>query len=246
MAFAASGYVGAATVGAGLLGSALAPSTSGNSAARDTALAQQSANLGKAAGVGDTLNTIGSNQQADYQANFAPLSKSIGTMAQNAGSVAQQNQNAGLATAGVDQAFANTEGANSRNLSRTGAAPSSGAAMALNNSTAIAKAAAEAGAGTSAKINTYNLGLTQQENALALGNTMNGISTLSNAGNTFNGVASGLGSAAYGQQSAINAGNTISNQMASGLGSVAGGALNAYYKNNPATPTPATPTGGKP
>ena len=61
------------------------------------------------------------------------------------------NELAGKASADVNAAFASAEGQNGRALARMGVNPNSGKSLAIGNQTAIAKAAALAGAATGAR-----------------------------------------------------------------------------------------------
>jgi len=82
------------------------------------------------------------------------LSSTQDTMAREAATFntdATANDLAGKATADVNSAFANAEGQNSRSMARMGINPGSGRALAMGNQTAIAKAAALAGAANSAR-----------------------------------------------------------------------------------------------
>jgi hypothetical protein len=214
-------WAAVATVGAGVVSSLLAPDTSGNSAARDAALAKQAELAGKAGGVGDTLVGIAGNQQASYKTNFSPLEGQLGTIAQNAGGVDAQNKAAGLATASVAQSFGNAQGELDRNLARSGAAPGTGNAIAQQQDMAINKAKAESGAATMARQNEFDRGTALKASTLQQAQGMNGVGTYGAAAGAFNGAATGLGSVATGNQNVIDAGNKQSAGMAAGLGSVA-------------------------
>lgn len=224
MAFATSGFVGTSAA-IGLAGSLLGPDTSGNSAARDAALAKQAELAGKAGGVGDTLGGIAAGQQASYKTNFAPLEGQLGTIAQNAGGVDAQNKAAGLAQAGVTQAFDGAQGELDRNLSRTGAAPGTGNAMAMQQDLQLKKASALAGAGTMAKQNEFDRGVALKSGVLQQAQGMNGVDTYGKSAAAYNGASAGLGSVAAGNQNVIDAGNKQSAGMAAGLGSMAAAVL---------------------
>lgn len=89
------------------------------------------------------------------------LSSAQDTMAKDAAefnSADKANELAGKATADVNAAFANAEGQNARAMARMGINPASGRAQSMGNQTAIAKAAALAGAATNARSAARNEG----------------------------------------------------------------------------------------
>lgn len=130
----------------------------------------------------------------------------------------KRNELAGLAMADVNQGFASAEGQNTRAQQRMGINPSSGRALALGSQTAVAKAAALAGAATGARRSAETTGYARKMDALGLGKGMIGnqatqASLQQSAGNSSvnnaqvpfslqqqagNSMSQGFGNAAYG------------------------------------------------
>lgn len=145
---------------------------------------------------------------------------------------AKEDELAGKAEADVNAGFANAEGQQSRALSRTGVNPSSGKALAIGNQTAIAKAAALAGADTGARTSARLEGraLTDRaSNALAGYPAMS--MTATGSGATIGTAGTGLTNAAL---TGMNSGQTAAGGMAGNMGANAAGmyGAEASYKTN--------------
>ena len=145
---------------------------------------------------------------------------------------------AGQANADVTQAFSSARDQNARAMARTGVNPSSGRFLAMGNQTAIAQAAASAGASNKARSDARMEGyaLTDRAtNALAGYPAMGLQATSSGAGYGMNGLttaSAGLTNANAGL-AGMNSGFGTAGQMAGQLGSNASGMYGAMgsYKN---------------
>lgn len=146
-------------------------------------------------------------------------------------SVDRANQLAGQADADVNAGFANAEGQQQRSLSRMGINPNSGKASALGNQTAIAKAAALAGAATNARTSARLEGRALTDRA---SNALSGYPAM---GMAATGSGAGFGTAGVGLTNAslagMNGGLSAASTAAGGLGSNAAGMYGAEgsYKN---------------
>ena len=144
---------------------------------------------------------------------------------------AKANELAGRATADVNAAFSNAEGQNARAMARMGINPASGRAQAMGNQTAIAKAAALAGASTNARTAARNEGraLTDRvANSLAGYPSMGMQATGAGAGYGASGITianTGLGG--------LNSGMAQAGNMAGNMGANAASMYGAMgsYKN---------------
>lgn len=125
------------------------------------------------------------------------------------------NELAGQAEADVNAGFANAEGQQQRSLSRMGINPNSGRSLALDNQTAIAKAAAMAGAATNARTGARVEGRALTDRAT---NTLAGYPSLSTqatgagAGFGANGLAL-TNQGAAGLNAGLSSGATAAGQM---------------------------------
>ena len=166
----------------------------------------------------------------DYAAynkgTFRPLEQSIVADANNFNTPERIDAAVGKATADVNSGFSNVQGQQQRSLARMGVNPNSGKALALGNQTAIAQAAALAGASNKARTDTETLGRAMKMDAASLGRNLPATQATSaglavNQGNAA--VASGM------QSGNINAqGANIMTQGYSGAQSGLAGAANTY------------------
>lgn len=164
---------------------------------------------------------------ANYnKTTFRPLEQGIVRDADTFDSQANQDKAAGLALADVNQGFSSARDQNSRALSRMGVNPSSGRSLAMGNQTAIAQAAAMAGAATKARSDTQLQGYARKMDAANMGRG------LSSAQATSAGVALSQGNSAVangGQSGNINAqGNQIMTQGYAGAQNGMQGAASTY------------------
>lgn len=177
-------------------------------------------------------NTALANDYAAYQRNtFRPMEQAIVADAQAFNTPDRVNQAVGKAQADVISAFNNVQGQQQRTMSRMGVNPSSGKALAMGNQTAMAQAAALAGASNKARTDTETLGYARKMDAANLGRNLAsnqatsagvalnaGNSAVSNAGQTLtqaNQAAAQMG------QGWSTAGN-LNNSAASIYGNIAG------------------------
>lgn len=145
-------------------------------------------------------NTALSNDYANYaKTTFRPMEQAIVADAQAFNTPERVNQAVDKAQADVNAGFSNAQSQNQRAMSRMGINPSSGRAAALNNQTAMAQAAALAGAANKARTDTETLGYARKMDAANLGRNLAsnqatsagvalnaGNSAVSNAGQTLN------------------------------------------------------------
>lgn len=112
----------------------------------------------------------------DYAAynkgTFRPLEQSIVADANNFNTPERIDAAVGKATADVNSGFSNVQGQQQRSLARMGVNPNSGKALALGNQTAIAQAAALAGASNKARTDTETLGRAMKMDAASLGRNL--------------------------------------------------------------------------
>ncbi len=203
-----------------------------------------------------TLQNSLTEDYANYQKNtFRPLEEGIVSEAQNYDTAARREQAAGEAMADVQVQLDAAQGQQQRNLTRMGVAPNSGKMLSLSNQTALAGAAAKAGAANTARKNVELQGYARKMDAANLGRNLasnqatsagvalnQGNSAVSNA-NVPNTVTnqgigvmnSSLGAAQQGLGSAASIWTNSSNMQAQAdasgaqaLGSLAGAGLMAY------------------
>lgn len=133
---------------------------------------------------------------ANYnKSTFRPLEKGIVEDAKAFDTEGERERLAGLATADVNQGFANAEGQQQRAQQRIGLNPNSGRSLAMGNQTAIAKAAALAGASTKARSDATLQGYARKMDAANMGRGLSSAQATSagvalNQGNSA--VASGM------------------------------------------------------
>ena len=130
---------------------------------------------------------------------------------------------AGRAGADVSSAFANAEAQQARALERTGVAPGSGKSMALGNQTAMAKAAALAGAKTNARSGARAEGMGLKDRAA---NALAGYPAM---GMQTTGSGAGFGSSGIGLANSSLAGLNSGASSAGGLASQLGGNASSMY-----------------
>lgn len=139
---------------------------------------------------------------------------------------------AGLAGADVTQAFSNARDQNARSMARMGVNPGSGRALAMGNQTAIAQAAALAGASTNARMGARNEGRALTDRA---SNALAGFPAM---GMQATGAGAGYGSAGLGLANNGLAGlNSGANNALDGAGRMGSNAASMYgtmgsYKNS--------------
>lgn len=155
-------------------------------------------------------NTALSNDYANYQKNtFRPMEQAIVSGAQNYDTQGRRDLEAGKAMADVTQGFSSARDQNTRAMSRMGVNPSSGRMQAMGNQTAIAQAAAMAGAAGQARDKVETQGYARRMDAANLGRGL-----ASNQA-TSAGIALNAGNSAV-----SNAGQTLAqgNQAAAQMG----------------------------
>ena len=168
-----------------------------------------------------------SGMQDDYNSIYRPAGQQYAKYVGMLGSQGYQDQQAGRAAADVQQQSDAQMGAAQRNLQRSGVDPSSGRMLSMANQNAIGTAAAQAGAANNSRQNSMN-------------SWANGLTKMSDMGNSTLNAARGLDSSAQSWNTlGLNAGSTGFNQMsdlsklsgfnASTSGGVAGTAANAIY-----------------
>lgn len=142
------------------------------------------------------------------------------------------NELAGKASADVNQAFSNATAQNGRAMARMGINPSSGRALAVGNQTAIAQAAALAGASTNARTGARMEGRALTDRAT---NTLSGYPSMAT---TATGAGAGFGAngitIANTGLAGLNSGNMSAAQVAGQEGSNAAGMYGTMgnYKNS--------------
>ena len=155
-------------------------------------------------------NTALANDYANYaKTTFRPMEQAIAADANSFNTPERAAQAVGKAQADVNAGFGNAQAQQQRAMSRMGVNPSSGRAMAMQNQTSIAQAAALAGASNKARTDTETLGYARKMDAANLGRGL-----ASNQATSM-GVALNAGNSAT-----ANAGLTLSqgNQAAAQMG----------------------------
>jgi len=196
--------------------------------APDRAEASRRANLVSDAQLAalDTQTAL-TNDYADYnKSTFRPLEQGIVADANSYDTEGKTEAAVGKAQADVNAGFSNAQAQQSRSLSRMGVNPSAGKALALGNQTAIAQAAALAGASNAARDKIELQGYARKMDAANMGRGL-ASSQATSAGVALN---QGNSAVANGMQSGqINAqGNQIMTQGYSGAQSGMAGAGQTY------------------
>lgn len=187
-----------------LLGGGEAKADTSGQAASQAAL---TANAQKMSGLSDTFM----KNSNDLTAASKPLIDMTGRVASDAAnydSQANQDTAAGLASADVNQSFAKSNGMLERQLTRSGANPNSGAAIASLRDAQITRAGMEAGAMTTARRSTIDKAIGLR--SAAVGTGLNVASSANAAGGQATSALSGANSAhtaSAGVEQNINAQN---------------------------------------
>jgi hypothetical protein len=153
--------------------------------------------------------------RARYLSTFAPVEQGLVRRAQEFDTDAYREQLASQAAADAARAFGNTQGMTSRNLSRMGVGPNSGAAMSQMNQNALGLASMRAGAMTGSRLQSEGEGMNRLYNAAALGRGLPG-QTLGAYGG-----ANASGSAA--QQTAMAPGSQYMQGLGQGASTIGSG-----------------------
>jgi len=160
-----------------------------------------------------------SNNLASRRSQFDGMEDKYAKTAFETNNQANQDRVAGQATADVAQQFGSMQAANQRNLARQGVNPNSGRALAMGNQTAIAQAAAQAGAANKARQDLDVLADSRQRTAIGFGTPLVGQAQ----------SAAGLSNTL--SNSAINSAAAPLNQrlsFAGGLSNIYGSAASGY------------------
>lgn len=177
--------------------------TSGQAAAQ----AALTANANKAAGLSDTFMTNANNLTAASKP-LVDLTGQVASDAKNYDSQENQDLAAGMASADVNQSFAKSNGMLERQLTRSGANPNSGAAIASLRDAQIQRAGMEAGAMTGARRLTKDKAIGLRSAAVGTGlNVANTGATAGNQALSALGTSGNLHNAAAGVEGNINAQN---------------------------------------
>ena len=163
----------------------------------------------------DQQMAIAQEDRARYLSTFAPVEQGLVRRAQEFDTDAYRGQLASQAAADAARAFDNTQGMTSRNMSRMGVGPNSGAAMSQMNQNALGLASMRAGAMTGSRLQSEGEGMNRLYNAAALGRGLPG-QTLGAYGG-----AVGAGSAA--QQTAMAPGTQYMQGMGQGASTIGSG-----------------------
>lgn len=168
----------------------------------------------------------------DRRGSLSTLQDKQVTDAANFDTEGRRSELAGAAMADVNQGFSSARDQASRGLSRMGVNPSSGRSLAMGNQTAIAQAAALAGAGTKARTDarTEGYALTDRASNALAGYPAMGMQA-TGAGASYG--TAGLGLANTGL-AGLNSGAGAAGSMAASMGSNATGMYGAQasYKNS--------------
>lgn len=154
---------------------------------------------------------------------FRPLERGLARDAETFNTEAYREQLASQAASDAARAFDNTRGMTSRNLSRMGVGPGSGAAMAQMNQNALGLASMRAGTMNNTRQQAEQLGWARRLDVTGLGRNLPGASTAAYAGATGAGSA-GMNTAAAPGAALISNMGSAANTMLAGSGQ----AMNAY------------------
>lgn len=187
-----------------LLGGGEAKADTSGQAASQAAL---TANAQKAAGLSDTFMTNANNLTAASKP-LVDLTGQVASDAKNYDSQENQDLAAGAASADVNQAFAKSNGMLERQLTRSGANPNSGAAIASLRDAQIQRAGVEAGAMTTARRSTKDKAIGLRSAAVGTGlNVANSGASAGNQALSALGTSGNLHGASAGVEQNINAQN---------------------------------------
>jgi hypothetical protein len=163
----------------------------------------------------DQQMAIAQEDRARYLSTFAPVEQGLVRRAQEFNTDAYQQQLAAQAAADAARAFDNTRNMNSRNLSRMGVSPGSGAFRSGGVQDVLGLASMRAGAMTGSRLQSEGEGMNRLYNAAALGRGLPG-QTLGAYGG-----ANASGSAA--QQTAMAPGSQYMAGMGQGASTIGSG-----------------------
>jgi hypothetical protein len=153
--------------------------------------------------------------RARYLSTFAPVEQGLVRRAQEFDTDAYREQLAGQAAADAARAFGTTQGMTSRNLSRMGVAPGSGAAMSQMNQNALGLASMRAGAMTGSRLQSEGEGMNRLYNAAALGRGL--------PGQTLGAYGGAVGAGSAGLQTAMAPGSQYMQGMGQGASTIGSG-----------------------
>jgi hypothetical protein len=147
-----------------------------------------------------------------YLSTFAPVEQGLVRRAQEFDTDAYREQMASQAAADAARAFGTTQGMTSRNLSRMGVGPNSGAAMSQMNQNALGLASMRAGAMTGSRLQSEGEGMNRLYNAAALGRGL--------PGQTLGAYGGAVGAGSAGVQTAMAPGNQYMQGMGQGASTI--------------------------
>jgi hypothetical protein len=150
-----------------------------------------------------------------YLSTFVPVEQGLVRRAQEFDTDAYREQLAGQAAADAARAFGTTQGMTSRNLSRMGVGPGSGAAMSQMNQNALGLASMRAGAMTGSRLQSEGEGMNRLYNAAALGRGL--------PGQTLGAYGGAVGAGSAGVNTAMAPGNQYMAGMGQGASTIGSG-----------------------
>jgi hypothetical protein len=150
-----------------------------------------------------------------YLSTFVPVEQGLVRRAQEFNTDAYREQLASQAAADAARAFGTTQGMTSRNLSRMGVAPGSGAAMSQMNQNALGLASMRAGAMTGSRLQSEGEGMNRLYNAAALGRGL--------PGQTLSAYGSSVGAGSAAQQTSMAPGTKYMQGMGQGASTIGSG-----------------------
>jgi hypothetical protein len=160
----------------------------------------------------DQQMAIAQEDRERYLSTFAPVEQGLVRRAQEFNTDAYQQQLASQAAADAARAFGTTQGMTSRNLSRMGVGPNSGAAMSQMNQNALGLASMRAGAMTGSRLQSEGEGMNRLYNAAALGRGL--------PGQTLGAYGGAVGAGSAGVQTAMAPGNQYMQGMGQGASTI--------------------------
>jgi hypothetical protein len=151
--------------------------------------------------------------RARYLSTFAPVEQGLVRRAQEFDTGAYREQLAGQAAADAARAFDTTRGMTSRNLSRMGVGPNSGAALSRMNDLGLASM--RAGAMTGSRLQSEGEGMNRLYNAAALGRGL--------PGQTLGAYGGAVGAGSAGVNTAMAPGSQYMQGMGQGASTIGSG-----------------------
>lgn len=160
------------------------------------------------------------DQRDYYDRTFKPVEERVAREAMDYDSDGNVQRRSGMAAANVNQQFSNAQAQLARNLGRFGLNPNSGAFARQANNTALAQAAASAGAQTGAAFDTMDRGIALRSGVANFGRSMPNTAANFYAGGNQSGQVAGnaSGSAAGAMVPAASFMNNAYNNMGNSLG----------------------------